>query len=132
DSVLGVLESWDRDWRHTLGLRLPDTPATVAGCANFLTGHLTTMAQRHPAFDEFATDMRRLLASVQRAVADGEHVERGVPCLDCGTQLVRRARRPMRCDHDGPHRSTCDQGGLGDWRCPSRQCQRTRYSEEDY
>ena len=132
-SVLGELERWDRDWRHTLGLPMPHTPATVVGCAGFLTDHLARMAQQHPAFDEFATDMRRLLAMLHHATRSGEHVEHGVPCLDCGAQLTRRAREPRPCTHQpGKHAVDCDQGGLGDWHCLNRECPRTRYTEADY
>jgi hypothetical protein len=132
-SVLGELERWDRDWRHVLGLRNPPVPATVVGCSGFLAEHLARMAQHHPAFDEFAADMRRLLAALHHATHSGEHIEHGVPCLDCGTQLVRRAREAHPCAHPATrHAEDCDQGGLGDWHCPDRDCPRTRYSETDY
>lgn len=132
-SVLGELESWDRDWRYTLGLRAGATEATVAGCAGFLAEHLTRMAQNAESdFAAFADDMRRLRATLHRVTHTGEHVEYGVPCLDCGTRLMRRARDPKPCEHNGPHRDTCNQGGLSDWRCTDRECERTRYDEADY
>lgn len=132
-SVLGELERWERDWRHTLGLRPATTEATVSGCASFLDENLTRMAQNTDSdFAAFATDMHRLRTVLHRVTSTGEHVEYGVPCLDCETRLVRRARDPKPCRHEGPHRETCNQGGLSDWRCPDRECSRTRYDEADY
>jgi hypothetical protein len=129
-SVLGVLATWEDDWR---GPNVAQHAATVAGSVDYLTAHLARQAQQHPAFDEFATDIRHLLGSMHYATRTGEHIEHGVPCLDCGTRLRRQARKPSPCSHTPDrHAADCDQGGLGDWRCPNPDCPRTRYSEADY
>lgn len=132
-AVVEQLYFWERDWRHTLGLGAGSGEPTVSSCSNFLTENLARMAQNTDSdFAAFADDMRRLRATLHRVTHTGEHIEYGVPCLNCGTRLKRAARDPQPCQHDGPHRDTCNQGGLSDWRCTDRDCERTRYDEADY
>ena len=141
-SVLGELERWERDWRHVMGMRAATDPAMVSTCGLFLQRNLVTMAQRHPAFDEFADDMRKLVGQLRAVTHQGEPIDRGrrIPCEKCGEPLIRRYRRERPCEHSGPHcdhshpdpvkwpcrgsnTCACDQGGrTDDWVCSSRAC----------
>lgn len=101
------------------------------------------MAQRHPAFDEFAADMRQLRSRLELVTKSADAIERAaVACPDCGDRLRKEWAKPARCQHDGPHcdhshRSPsewpcrgsntcgCDQGGARDeWVCRNRECGR--------
>lgn len=103
DSVPGVLERWDTDWRITLAEPAATEPATVTGCVLYLLRRLTTAAQRHPAFDEFADDMRVMRDRLELALRISPQ-RSPVPCLQCGTRTLER---PM------PR----DDGRAFEWQC---------------
>ncbi len=84
-----LLATWEDDFRGTLGH--PAGPrATMWRCVDYLGQHLTLMAQRHPAFEEFAADLARCRSRLEDTLGAGERDEHGAPCQDCGTLLVRR------------------------------------------
>lgn len=134
-SVLGVLGTWEDDWRDVAGLPAATVEATAATCSEFLLGRLGWAAQQHPAFDEFAADVRQLVAMLQHVTRRDDVIDRGakIPCPDCGRPLIRHYADPDPCTHRGPHRERgCDQGGRrDDWRCSSRACGRL-VTEREY
>jgi len=91
-SVLFELERWEAAMREDMGLHAATTKATISNVTSFLHEHLTWAAQNHPAFDEFAGDMRRLRGHVERALGrnDGPVIAVGVECQDCGGQLAKQ------------------------------------------
>lgn len=110
-----VLASWEDDWRVELGHH-GGPRATVWRCADYLGTHLTMMAQRHLAFDEFAADLARLQARMEAVLHEGDREDHaGIGCLACdGGQLVRKVTRAGLDDH---------------WTC--RRCRR-RYTDPEY
>jgi hypothetical protein len=87
DSVLGVLERWDTDWRVAFGWTAADMPANVVDCAGYLRDRLHHAAQKHPAFDEFASDLRQLKHTMEAALRAGPQ-RSPVPCLTCGARAL--------------------------------------------
>lgn len=134
-SVLGVLGTWEDDWRDLADLPAATMEATVTGCSEFLLARLGWASQQHPAFDEFAADMRQLADMLRHVTRRDDVIDRGakIPCPECGRPLIRHYADPDPCEHDGPHRDTgCDQGGRRDnWRCTSRACGRI-VTEREY
>jgi hypothetical protein len=120
-AVAYELGSWEDDWRREMGIPAAGTAATVASSAAWLSANLGWAARWHPAFDEFAADLRHLVARLTAATSTGTGDQRaGVSCTACGKPLVHRTRPPAPCRHEpGQHRSGCDQGGREDdfW-CP--------------
>ena len=108
-----VLATHEDDWRHELGHQAGPR-ATMWRCADYLGQHLTMMAQRHPAFDEFAADLARMRARLEDVLGEGERDERGAPCMKCGTIQVRRCH-PRH-------------GLLDEWACP--RCRTTSTAAE--
>lgn len=140
ESVAFELGRAEDDWRLTRGEPAAEVAGTVASATAYLMPRLGWAADHHPAFDEFATDVRRLLGRLRTATATDDRPERGAPCLSCGATLERKRseRKPghgCRGHHDRcayplePH-GCADTGGLVDeWRCP--RCRRT-YALEEY
>jgi hypothetical protein len=114
-SVVGTLAGWEDDWRSVRGLPGAPSVASVASCAAFLLEQHGWAAQHHPAFDEYAAEVRQLLGRVRSALRLVDTpVTLPAPCFECGERLVRHYDPPQPCRHDGPHRRWCDQGGLRD------------------
>lgn len=111
-SVLFILASWEDDWRHHFGDPAAGR-ATVAAAAGYLNQRVGEAAQRHPAFDEFAADLRRLRRDLERVLALHDDVERArdAECLaeDCGGMLTRRADD----EHGLPDEWECDECHTG-------------------
>lgn len=112
-SVLATLVTWEDDWRSELGM-IPAgwkedskgttddhryaPPATVSGTTVFLIRGLSHMAQNHPAFDEFARDIRELKGHMERTLRAQDAVDRGAPCPYCGARIIRKFDDPDHCD----------------------------------
>ncbi len=78
------LETWERDWREVLGLgnygdassarlsgarsRATAQEVTLVGCVAFLRSAWPLAAERHPAADEFAADIRRMWHHARNAL----------------------------------------------------------------
>ena len=143
-SVAFELARWEDDLRHALNVPAADTPPAVSSAVGYIGQRLTWMAQHHPAFDAFATDLRKLHATLAAATSTGNRPERArVACFDCGRDaLQKRYRNAHPCPHEPPlwtpyaagtvhqwqlawrDHHVCDQGGLvEDWKCAA--CGRT-------
>jgi len=143
---------WEDDWRGLLGAPAALVVATMASTTNYLLMHLSWAAQNHPAWLDFADDVRDIHRRLEDATSHGERMDRSdAPCLDCDATELRRAYAPPdRCDHApyafpwwhrllqrqwfeqhvGPDGSGCDQGGLRQvWECGA--CGR-RYEPAEY
>jgi len=140
---LQTLLFWSEQWRAEHGMDFEPGPhrpyPTIETEANFIRWCLSWAWENEPHFEDFAEDVRAVVARLEAILAAGKRNLRGVQCFDCGTDLVRQSHDPKeihRCEgHDGvcfiPH-AACphDRGGLRDWwKCPG--CDR-RYSLEDY
>lgn len=93
---LFVLTTWDMVWRDALEHDEPSETATIAGAVFYLDLQMTYMAgYEHAPFEDFARDLRRCVAHLERVLHDGEQIDRGVPCMgkrgddDCGEPLRR-------------------------------------------
>lgn len=136
----------------------PDQPPArhLTAITGWLSARLTRLAQRHDAFADFASELRRLRAELERVNHAGDRPSHApAPCTDCGNTLTRPYLRRRICscgprprytrwygggyDHDIWHHqlttwetrhTDCDQGGLTDtWRCTG--CGRN-YSDAEY
>lgn len=64
---------------------------TVPDLIHFLTVHARWAANSHPAFSEFAADMRDLRATLEAATSRTRRpTKAGAQCFACGSPLVRR------------------------------------------
>lgn len=97
-----------------LGLQVGDR-ATITRALGFLDRNLTRIAQAttgwvdgtlvaSPEFPEFARDLGKLRAQLERVLHDESDDDGGIACFECGHQLVRRIRDPKRCTHKTPAR----------------------------
>lgn len=128
EALLGPLETWERDWRDTFALtaygeasgrRLEAARSyatarevTLVGVVAFLRSWWPRAAEKHPAADEFAYEVRRLHLWAQRALDMAEPRPWTVPCpadlgeRQCGYRLqVEYAGRALslycpRCGSD--------------------------------
>lgn len=96
--VIAALASWEDFWRADYGDPTAGE-ATLTGVVGYLTGNLDTghrAAQTHPAFDEFAANVRQLRSAVRFAAGLSDvPVEAEAECFDCGGQLLRTFRPPV-------------------------------------
>lgn len=115
--VASVLDCWVRDWRgyRRAGEGLP-TP-TAPELFGWLAVRLDWACDVHPAIDEFASEMRALVAALHAAAGAGQARPEpcdGVPCRRCDLlTLVRLA------------------DGSGDVECANPDC-RVLYGRQDY
>lgn len=90
--VVAALASWEDFWREHFGDPAGGR-ATLAGVTGYLLDRLDRAAQAHPAFDEFAAEVRRHRAGVRAAVGLADvPVEADAKCFDCGGFLLRTYR----------------------------------------
>lgn len=101
-SIAFELSRWEDDIRSYRGEPAATEPATVAGAARYLMARLTWIAETHPAFDEFTTELRRMLSWLATATATAERDDTGAACLDCGTDLRRAYAEARPCHHERP------------------------------
>lgn len=103
-SIAYELGRWEDEWRLTRREPAAPGPATVWGAAHYLNARLGWAANHHDTFDEFADEMRRLLRRMQDVTGASQRPQVGVPCFDCGADLVREYGedhyRCPRCHRD--------------------------------
>lgn len=125
ESALQTLLFWSEQWREERGYPLEGRRPNEATEANFIRGSLDWAYERELHWDDFASDMRRARAVLERRLRAGEPVERGVPCLydECRGVRLTRKLEPCRTE-DGAKgwRFTA-------WHCP--RCKR-RWDEDAY
>lgn len=112
-AVAFELRQWALDWAEMRDEALDCRP-TVGQLADFLARRIGWAAANHDAFDEFASDLRRILAQLEVATATDDHRETGAPCIYCHAHLERTYGENGRAD---------------DWTCP--RCHRA-FSEGQY
>lgn len=113
-SVAYALASWEDDWRSVRREPAASGPATVSAAAAYLGARMGWAAGNHPAFDEFARDVRRLRSRLLRTTAQDDTPETGAPCFGCSEPLER---------------GWTDEGLADHWFC--RRCHRV-YSDAEY
>lgn len=121
-SVVGTLAGWEDDWRGVRGLPGAEYPESLSTAAQFLRSSNQWAANRHPAYADYAHELRALLGRVRAALRLVDTpVEMPARCIQvdadgtvCGGTLVRDWDDPRPCVHRGGHRPWCDQGGLRD------------------
>jgi len=131
-SAVGILAGWEDDWRQARGIPGAPYAGTVASAVAFLEDQTQWAASWHPAFDEYASELRGLRARILRALGlSDDPVRMGADCFECGSALVRDYAPRRHCPH-GPdrHGPDCDQGGLRDW-CRCVHCGQT-YTAAQY
>jgi hypothetical protein len=86
---LSVLAGWAQVWRDFLGHHTQLT-ATLDREASYLNQHMHLMAQVVDIpFDEFARALSQCRRHLEDVLHDGTREERGAPCTECGTPLIR-------------------------------------------
>lgn len=99
---LDVLAYWSNRWREEAN-QPTDLPPTMPRVLEHLDGQLHRMADT-PLFHRLARDLARLLHQVENVLHAGDRPDRSrVPCLGCGTRLVKVWADTEVRDH---------------WRCP--------------
>ena len=100
-SVATTLDGWVRDWAEQRNEGLP-RPA-VARLAQWLRDRTDWACDRHPAIDEYASELGRLRATLRRVLGQDERpVRLPAPCPDCDTMTLVK--------HNGADHVEC-------WRC---------------
>lgn len=89
-SVAHELSRWEDAWRTDRHEPAADTADTVTGAVHYLTRRLGWAASHHQAFPDFADEVRQLHHQVTRATHLDNPMTVGVPCFDCGADLLRR------------------------------------------
>lgn len=113
-----VLGTWEQVWRDELG-HVTDLKATLPRLVDYLDREMHVMAGRaEPPFEDFARDVRGCRAHLEDVLMAGERVERTeVPCLECGTLLVK------------VHKDAEDRDG---YECQRKSCDRTWYDQQEF
>jgi hypothetical protein len=105
--VLLVLAYWEdkvRDERN----QPTDLRATVRRSADYLLGQLDLRSTEYLGVEELATDLRNLRTRLESVLHDGIRLDRGVPCMNCGTLLVKIWGQATDGTDDRWHCSTCE------------------------
>lgn len=102
---LAVLAHWEDQVRAWLG-HPPAGTATVDRAVAYLVEQVRHLAQATdgPDWPAMARDIQHTRAALERALHDETTPDRGVPCFECGDQLVRRHYAPVPCRHTTPAR----------------------------
>lgn len=91
-SVAWELARWEDDWRLMRGEPAATKAATVSSAAGYLEVRSLWASNTHPAFDEFAADLRKLRGRLRATVGIREQHDYGAPCFEpgCGERLERQ------------------------------------------
>lgn len=91
-AVAARLDSWAQDWITTLpniGQHLP--PPTIPELVRWLYTRAMTACDQHPAVDEFARELRQMIAEMRTAIDHNlAPVRYQAPCPYCETKTLRR------------------------------------------
>lgn len=86
---LWVLGTWEQIWRDYL-VHDTDEPTSLPLAWAYLNTQIGYMAdQIEPAFDEFSRELRQCRSHLEDVLRDGIRDDRGAPCVQCGTRMVR-------------------------------------------
>jgi len=86
---LWVLGTWEQVWRDFLDHQTEAPFTLVAGYA-YLDMQIGYMSEQvDPPFDEFARELRQCRGHLEDVLRDGIREERGAPCVQCGSPMVR-------------------------------------------
>jgi ribosomal protein L37AE/L43A len=90
--VAARLDSWAQDWAITRGLGEHLPVPTVNALVGWLLNRVEDECDQHPAIDEFAGEIRGLLATIRRTLSTEapRAVRYAAPCPRCGTETLRR------------------------------------------
>lgn len=98
--VLPALVSWEDFIRADLGAPKGAPDPTLTEVVDWLSTNLDSrveIAQTFHAFDEFASDVRKLRSSLQHTAGLADDPDEADPdCFDCGGPLLRHYRPPVR------------------------------------
>jgi len=109
---LHVLGTWEQVWRDHLDHHT-ENPFTLAAGWAYLDTQIGYMSdQPEPAFEEFARDLRACRGHLEDVLRDGVREERGAPCVQCRTPMVRRVTESGASDDY--HCRTCRRDVKGD------------------
>jgi hypothetical protein len=102
--VAFILDQWARDWRDEMAFRQSLPQPTVPELAKWLIDRVDWAADRHPAIDEFATEISRLRAVLRGTLGlydpPPEFCD-GVVCRKCDRYALYREGDYVECDHCG-------------------------------
>lgn len=90
-SIAAELGRWEDDWRQIRREDAAPTLPTVATAANYLLKHYRWASVSHPAFEEFADDIRHLRTRLRVVTGDIQYPLRAdARCFDCGGSIVQK------------------------------------------
>jgi hypothetical protein len=107
-SVAFELSWWHEEWQdareeRAAVARAHGVRAVVRQAVGYLERHSRWAAQHHPGFAQYAQDLRRLHARLERATGRaGRREVAEAECFDCGGDLVRQLKNGTRCGHVHP------------------------------
>ncbi len=79
-SVVGILDSWARDWQTYRWATLPEP--TVPRLVDWLLDRLDWACDEHPAIDDFAWELAQVAAAI-RPAGPRPDLKKGIPCRGC-------------------------------------------------
>lgn len=107
DHPLLVLASWEDTIRDELG-QPTDLKATVQRAADYLRNHIDYLCDNWLPIDALIHDLYRVKNRLETILHDGIRPDRGVPCMECGTLLVKIWGDAVDGSDDKWHCSTCE------------------------
>lgn len=110
---------WSDDWRERTGSTRPRRP-TIEGEAAWLASAMDWALDNATAqdIDALRRDVAEVRTRLENELLAGVRSERTrVRCLDCPARLVKVYADKAKYDH---------------WRCPNRECERTRYEYDEF
>lgn len=92
--IIAVLESWERNWRRTLGHDPAVNVATITRSLGYLNGYLDRAAETLPSFTVFATEIRELHHRLTHVAGSAnDPLKAAAACFDCGEKRLIRVYR---------------------------------------
>lgn len=94
--IVGILDSWERDWRETFGHQAPvfrgTTEQAITQSIRYLIKHLDLACDEHSAIDEFVDELRQLRLRCRAALGDLDKPEHNpdIPCPKCDHKALYR------------------------------------------